>query len=124
VTELFIALVLTWTVIDGDTIDVRARVSPGIIIEERVRLVRVDAPEIHRPAADCEINKGKLAAEWTRSQLSATTKTIVIRVEQKRDSFGRLLGDVFVNGVSLSDAGVAAGYYRPYADRLAGKVWC
>jgi hypothetical protein len=34
------------------------------------------------------------------------------------------LGEVIVDGVNLSDAGLAAGVYRPYIERVAGKAWC
>lgn len=119
-TELFVAAVLSWSVIDGDTIDVRALVWPNHIAEERLRLVRIDAPE-KNAGARCERALAAAATEWTGAQLAAA-RSIVVKAQAKRDSFGRILGDVIVDGVSLSDAGLAAGVFRPFVRPRA--PWC
>lgn len=125
-TEFFIGFVFAWAVMDGDTLKASIHTWPNhAAVDEKVRLVRIDAPEIHRPAPDCERALGAKATEWARATLTAG-KRIEIHVPHAstRDSFGRILGDVFVDGVSLSDAGLAAGVFRPYAERVAGKAWC
>lgn len=120
----FVAFVFWWSVVDGDTIDVNARVWPNHAAhEERVRFVRIDAPEMHAKLA-CERDLAMKAKMFTAAALT-NGKEIVLKVsieKPQRDSFGRILGDVIVDGISLPDAGLAAGVFRPYAAR--GTPWC
>lgn len=126
VNEFFFALVFWWSAIDGDTIRVHAETFPQQAVYRRsVRLSRIDAPETDGPP--CEKLLAAKATEWTKARLAAGTRITVkvdaaLRETQQVDSFGRILGEVYVDGVNLSDAGLAAGVFRPYA---RPKVpWC
>lgn len=130
-TSFFLGFVFAWAVVDGDTLKASVHTWPNhAAVDERVRLARIDAPEVHakRP---CERELAAKATEWARAQLS-TAKRIEVHAGVNptatgfttRDSFGRILGEVIVDGVNLSDAGLAAGVFRPYAERVAGKAWC
>ena len=55
------------SVIDGDTIAVRAHIWPGHVVETRVRLDGVDTPEIRRPACEAEREAGREAAAFTQA---------------------------------------------------------
>lgn len=49
-------------VIDGDTARFRIDLGFNVFIEETMRLLDIDTPEIRRPATDREIAKGKEAS--------------------------------------------------------------
>lgn len=120
--ELYIGFVFAWSVIDGDTVRVSVYTWPNhAAIDERVRLVRVDAPEVHAPSA-CEKELAAKATAYTKQRLTEA-RTISVRVApaRGRDSFGRILGDVMVDGVSLSDELLAQRLARPYGTKGA---WC
>lgn len=120
--DLFIALVFWWQVIDGDTIEVKARVWPHVAIEgARVRLARIDTPEL-RSTKLCERELALKAKDQTYYYL-VNAKKIEIRVPsiKSMDSFGRILGDVYVDGQSVSDLLLASGLARPYPNTIS---WC
>lgn len=52
-------------VIDGDTVEVRARIWPGQFVETRVRLRGVDTPETRRPDCEAERSAGEAATAFT-----------------------------------------------------------
>lgn len=118
-TELFVAVVLTWAVVDGDTFDFKGHVWPGHMVDERVRLLRVNTPEKGGKAPACERELAAKATEYTRAKLAAA-KVIVVRASG-RDSFGRSLAEVYLDGVSLNDALLAAGHARRYGVKVP---WC
>lgn len=129
--DLFLGFVFAWSVIDGDTVKVSAHVWPNVAaISEHVRLVRIDTPETRAPAPACERELGAKAKAYTLARMTAA-KRIVVRVGTDvtpsgmttRDSFGRVLGDVIVDGVSLSDELLAQRLARLYTG--GAKVpWC
>ena len=121
----FVAFVFAWKIIDGDTIEVSARIWPNHgALDERVRLVRVDAPETRGSMPQCEKELGQKAKTWTLAKLTNAKQIVVQASIEKpaRDSFGRILGDVLIDGVSLSDDGIRAGVFRLYSAR--GIPWC
>lgn len=121
-TGFFVAYVSMWSVIDGDTIRVSGHIWPNVSIsEERVRLVRIDTPEMRAPTA-CERAMAVKATDYSNTLLR-TANQIEVRVyfKETRDSFGRVLGDVFVDGVSLNDLLLASGLARKYGVKGA---WC
>lgn len=96
-------------VTDGDTITVRVGGR-----EEKVRLVGIDAPEIHderQPWRD----RAYAASGYVREQLAGRT----VRLEQDtiqgdRDEYGRLLRFVFVDERNLNLELVRLGYAKVY----------
>ncbi|SRR6266705_378545 len=117
-TELFFAIVLSWSVIDGDTIRVQARIWPNVIAEEHVRLLGIDTPEL-RAATQCEKALAQAAKQVTSEVLSGAQRITI--TANSRDSFGRILGNVSVDGLSLSDLLLAKGVARKYGSK---GVWC
>jgi micrococcal nuclease len=120
VTELFVALVLVWAPMDGDSFRVLdARVWPEQKYEGRVRLLRVEAPEL-RGVPECEKALAVVAAQYTAEKLTAAKK-IILRANSK-DSFGRILAEVEIDGLNLNDHLLTSGKpFRPYG--TAG-AWC
>lgn len=117
-TDLFLAIVLSWSAVDGDTIRIQARVWPNIVVEEHVRLLGIDTPEM-KAAAPCERVMAQAAKDATTAILAAGKRITVS--SNSRDSFGRILGDVRVDGVSVSDTLLARGVARKYGVKVA---WC
>lgn len=83
------------SVTDGDTIEVRLASST-----ERVRLIGVDTPETKHPTKPIECF-GPEASAHTHSLLPNGTDVIVVRDEEARDKYGRLLAYVFRSSDNL-----------------------
>lgn len=90
---------LACTVTDGDTLRCG---------EERVRLLGIDAPELHgcAPGRRCVEGDGA-AARATLARLIGGRRLTIDR--SGTDHYGRTLGVVFADGVNLSCAMIAAG---------------
>lgn len=110
----------TWHAIDGDTI-LLTTTGRRVTATEKLRLVDVDAPELH---ARCEGER--IAAEAARGFVAAALAGAgEIRVERvaRADKYGRTLAVVRLDGVSLSAMLLGAGLVRPYhGERRRG--WC
>jgi endonuclease YncB( thermonuclease family) len=116
--ELFLAVVISFAIIDGDTVKIQARVWPNILVEEHVRLLGIDTPEM-KAAAPCERVMAQKAKDATTAILAAG-KHITVS-SNSRDSFGRILGDVRVDGISVSDTLLVRGVARKFGVKTA---WC
>ena len=85
--------VVEW-VIDGDTIDVFIGDD-----QERVRLLGIDAPESVDPNRP-EQCFGEQASDWLRELLPVGTPVLLVRDQDPRDRFGRLLAYVYLPGAT------------------------
>ena len=98
------------TVVDGDTIKLR---------DVKIRFSGIDAPEINQTCVASEgkvacgkISKDILIAKVTNNKISCT--------DEGKDVYGRVLGECFVNGESLSSYLVREGFafaYRKYSNK-------
>ena len=84
--------------VDGDTIRCG---------RERVRLLHIDAAEMHGPNPTLA-----LAAKRELARLIGGRR--VVCAVAKRDRYGRMLGDCEAGGVNLSQAMLDAGLAVPY----------
>jgi endonuclease YncB( thermonuclease family) len=116
------------TTYDGDTFHARSEVLPNLFHEGRVRLARINAPELVTPA-------GKTAAAFTAAWLRGAPTPINLKLGFKLaapspfplivqilglDNYGRLLTEVWrtVDGRNLSDDLLSSGNAVPYALKL------
>lgn len=90
-------------VIDGDTFVINFNGQ-----EENVRLIGVDTPETVHPTKD-EEPYGKEASDFTKLQIEGKEVTLEFDV-QERDTYGRLLAYVYVNGEMLNKTLLKKGY--------------
>lgn len=98
---------LCWTVeaalvrtIDGDTFVADLRIWQQVTAREHVRILGINTPELATP-------QGPAAKAFANEWLVHSP----FQVQScKRDSFGRVLGNVVRNGQSLADALRTAGY--------------
>ena len=96
-------------VTDGDTISVRVGERT-----EKVRLVGIDAPEIHDERSAWR-DRAYAASRYVRDQVKGRTVTLEgDTVQGDRDEYGRLLRFVFVDGRNLNLELVRLGYAKVY----------
>ena len=90
-------------VVDGDTVDVDIDLGFGVWLrKQRVRLVGIDTPESRTRNLD-EKKRGLLAKKYLQEALKAG-KTLSIKTYKDNETgkFGRILGDVFIDGKSVN----------------------
>ena len=99
------------TVVDGDTIKL------GDI---KIRFSGIDAPEINQI---CVASEGKVACGKISRDILITkvTNNKISCTDEGKDFYGRVLGECFVNGESLSRYLVREGFafaYRKYSEKF------
>ena len=98
------------TVIDGDTIRLG---------DVKIRFSGIDAPEINQT---CVASEGKVACGKISRDLliEKVTNNKISCTDEGKDFYGRVLGECFVNGKSLSSYLVREGFsfaYRKYSNK-------
>ena len=102
-------------VVDGDTIDVMIDLGFDIKYKSRVRLFGIDTPESR--TRDLEEKKyGLMSKKYLQEALKAAKKISIKTYKgEETGKFGRILGDVFVDGKSVNlmmcNEGYAVKYY-------------
>ena len=99
------------TVVDGDTIKIG---------DVKIRFSGIDAPEINQT---CVASEGKVACGKISRDILITkvTKNKISCTDEGKDFYGRVLGECFVNGESLSKYLVREGFafaYRKFSDKF------
>jgi micrococcal nuclease len=95
-------------VVDGDTIDVTLDMGFDILYQQRVRLFGIDTPESR--TRDKEEKKYGLLSKYFLKDALSNGKKITIKTYKGDETgkFGRILGDVWIDGKSK---GYAVAYY-------------
>lgn len=111
-------------VIDGDTVEIEAPYLPKPLKPKlSIRVFGVDTPEKgFRGQCDKEKQLGEEATKFTKKLVTEANK---IEIElMKWDKFGgRVLGDVIIDGASLTALLISNGYAREYyGDKK--QSWC
>ena len=99
------------TVVDGDTIKLG---------DVKIRFSGIDAPEINQT---CVASEGKVACGKISRDILITkvSNNKISCTDEGKDFYGRVLGEFFVNGESLSRYLVREGFafaYRKYSDKF------
>lgn len=76
-------------VVDADTVDLFVDVGFKVQMLHRIRLLRVDAPERYTP-------HGRALTQLVKDWFESNKGSQVIVQTQKADSFGRYLGEIFL----------------------------
>jgi micrococcal nuclease len=111
-------------VIDGDTVEFKAEFLPKPLKPVlSIRVFGVDTPEkgFRAKCAD-EAAKGKSASEFTK-HLVSEAKVQQISIKEWDKYGGRVLGDVILDGKSLSEELIKNGYARAYFGEKK-ESWC
>jgi endonuclease YncB( thermonuclease family) len=94
-------------IIDGDTFVANVDLGFGIfLMDKHVRVMHVNAPEKNTP-------EGIIAKAFTDHNMQ-NSKSLSIKVFERQDKYGRILAEVMVDGVLLSDILIKEGHGKPY----------
>jgi endonuclease YncB( thermonuclease family) len=127
VTPLATAEVYDWKITrvkDGDTVEFEAKWLPAPLKPVlSLRVLGVDTPE-KAPRAKCdkEAKGGQAATDFTKKKV-AEAKKIQIEIKNWDKFGGRVLGDVIIDGQSLSKMLIDNKLARPYHGE-AKQSWC
>jgi len=91
-------------VVDGDTIDVVLDLGFDILHKSRVRLYGIDTPESRTRNLD-EKARGKMAGAYLKEAVEKGEKVVIqTKLKDSRGKYGRVLGNVVVDGVNINEA--------------------
>lgn len=112
-------------VTDGDTIVIEANFLPPELGHKLgLRVVGVDTPEKGgRAECEYEANLGEKASAFTQNKIS-TAKNIEINLVGWDKYGGRVIGEVIVDGESLSNLLIQNNLAYPYDGQSAKRSWC
>ena len=99
-------------VVDGDTF---------YLSGEKVRIAGIDAPETHDYGCASEKALGDRATAELRALLNSGAVTMT-SIDRDRDTYGRRLRNVAVDGADVGEALISAGVAREYGSGQRG--WC
>ena len=89
-------------VVDVDTIDVVLNLGFDILYKSRVRLYGIDTPESRTRNLD-EKARGKMAGAFLKDAIEKGEKVIIqTKLKDSRGKFGRVLGNVIVDGININ----------------------
>ena len=102
-------------VVDGDTVDVTLDLGFNILYNSRIRLLGINTPESR--TRDLQEKKLGLAAKERVKELCPVGSKVMLKTTKDgRGKFGRILGEIFVEGVvqSLNQLLVEEGHAVEY----------
>jgi micrococcal nuclease len=107
-------------VVDGDTIDVTLDMGFDILYQQRVRLFGIDTPE-SRTRDKVEKVYGLKSKKFLQEQIKKAKRVSIKTYKgDETGKFGRILGDVFLDGKSVNSLmcqkGHAVEYYGQSKD--------
>ena len=89
-------------IVDGDTVDVDIDLGFDMILsKQRIRLYGIDTPE-SRTRDKEEKFYGKLSAKFLKEQCKNSSKIFLKTYLDKKGKFGRILGELIVDGVNIN----------------------
>jgi endonuclease YncB( thermonuclease family) len=92
-------------VVDGDTYHCVIQLGFDMILEQRVRLRRLDAPEVLT-------SEGQQAKKVLQKILNRAQGSILIKVRKTDDQYGRYLVDTWVNGINIDQELLDSGVFE------------
>lgn len=110
------------SVYDGDTLYITEKSCPPVFCTHiGVRLNGIDTPEMR---GACQLEKDK-AKEAKLFLLSALKNGSVIELRNtSREKYGRLIGDMYIDGKSIGDQMIASGLAVAYHGEKKTTDWC
>ena len=101
-------------IIDGDTFDCIMDLGFDVLLEARVRMMGIDTPESR--TRDLEEKKyGLLSKKFLQEHLKSASRIAIKTYKgDETGKFGRILGDVWCDGVSVNKLMCKKGYAVEY----------
>ena len=99
-------------VVDGDTIDIIIDLGFKMTTNQRIRLARIDTPEVYRvKAGSAEYASGQLAKSHVEKRMHENNGEFVIYTSKYTGKYGRYIGEIFFedSDISLNDDLVLKG---------------
>lgn len=111
-------------IIDGDTVIISAPFLPDPLNKQLyLRINGVDTPESGKKAkCVSERNKAAEAKEFVEQEIY-NAKTLVVQISKWDKYGGRVLGDILINDIPLSQKLIDSGLAREYNGEKK-KGWC
>ena len=101
-------------VVDGDTVDVVLDLGFDIFHKCRVRLYGIDTPESRTRDLD-EKARGKMAGSFLKESIDAGNKIVIqTKLKDSKGKYGRVLGDVVVDGLNINQTMILNHYAVKY----------
>lgn len=110
ITEDFTAEVVK--VHDGDTVTLRTDFRD---FDFPLRILYINAPELSEDG-------GKESQAWLEGLVLHKKVQVIIDIRNRVGKYGRLLGDLMINGVLYSEIAIMLGYATPFTQRNEGKI--
>jgi micrococcal nuclease len=112
-------------VVDGDTIDVILDLGFDILYRCRVRLYGIDTPESRTRDKDEKV-RGKIASTFLKNSIDSGKKVVIeTKLKDSKGKFGRVLGNVLVDGVNINqsmiDNHLAVAYFGQSKDDIEAE---
>jgi len=112
-------------VVDGDTIDVILDLGFDIRFKSRVRLYGIDTPESRTRDKDEKV-RGKMAGAFLKDAVDNGSKVVIeTKLKDSRGKYGRVLGNVVVDGININEALIknflAVAYFGQSKDEVEAE---
>lgn len=111
--------ILSYRVIDGDSIECEIDLGFDIHIREVVRLRDIECPETRTKNLD-EKAKGLAAKDFVQRMLDDADEIYLDSAEYRRGKYGRCLGIIYIHSnmgvLDLNIELLKAGHARPYGE--------
>ncbi len=112
-------------VIDGDTVEFKAPfLIPELGQSLKLRVLGVDTPEKGKSAKCSKEEQMSLRAKLFTEQQISNGKKVTIQIKSWDKYGGRVLGDVIIDGKSLSQMLIENKYAVHYNGKGAKNDWC
>ena len=109
-------------VVDGDTLRAEMVGMPDNLKKVSIRIMGIDTPEIHG-RCDSEKEKAREAKEFLRTKLLAT-RAVTFKWMEWDKYGGRILAEVYFDGVDVSKLMIDSGLAVPYHGEKKTDHWC
>lgn len=96
---------------DGDTVTLETSFRD---FQFPLRLSGINAPELNEG--------GEEALSWLEREISGRNVTIIMNKENRVGKFGRLIGDIMFNGLSMSNTMLNLGLVEDFKRKGEGKL--
>lgn len=100
-------------VVDGDTIEATVDLGFSIFHNITIRLLGINSPETRTKDLE-EKARGLEAKDFLRIYMDDNRDAYMVVHSSELDSFGRSLGEIYVDGENLSELMLREGHAVPY----------
>lgn len=109
-------------VIDGDTLRAEMVGAPSPLNRVSIRISGIDSPEM-KGNCDAEKEKARASKKFLAKKL-LSARAVTIGTMDWDKYGGRILADVYFDGISVSKMMIEAGYAVPYHGGKKTPMWC